>query len=102
MREHSLLARRRGMAQYNFQLRGWPAVIAIAAIGGFTGLKMYLRVRPVDDAVRDAVRVELVKEYSGRGPRDVARILTEAHQGSPVESLPPLVQRDVEFRSIAA
>jgi hypothetical protein len=90
------------MAQYNFQLRGWPAVIAVAAIAGFTGLKVYLRVRPVDDAMRDAVRVELVKEYSGRGPRDVTRILTEAHQGLPVESLPPLMQREVEFTSMAA
>lgn len=92
------------MAQYSFQLRGWPAVVAIAALAGITGVQMYLRVRSVDDAMRDAVRLELLKEYSGRGPRDLARLVTEARQGAPAESLslPPLVQRDVEFTSMAA
>jgi hypothetical protein len=92
------------MAQYTFQLRGWQAVLAIAALGGITGVQMYSRVRPVNDATRDAVRLELQKEYSGRGPRDMARLLGEVREGAPPASLslPPMVQRDVEFRSIAA
>jgi hypothetical protein len=90
------------MAEYNFQLRGWHAFVAIAVVLGFWGIQMYLRVRPVDDAMRDALRSELLNEYSGRGPKDVARLVTEARAGSPVEPLPPLVQRDVEFTSIAA
>jgi hypothetical protein len=92
------------MAQYNFQLRGWPAVLAIAGLAGITGVQMYLRVRPVDDAMRDAVRAELVKDYSGRSSRDLARLVAEARQGAPAESLslPPLVRRDVAFTSIAA
>ncbi len=90
------------MAEYNFQFRGWQAVFALAALLGFWGIQMYLRVRPVDDAMQDAVRVELLKEYSGRGPKDVARLVAEARAGSPVEPVQPLVQRDVEFTSIAA
>jgi len=90
------------MAEYNFELRGWHAVIGITALLGFWGLQMYMRATPVDDAMRDAVRVELLNEYSGRGPKDVARLVTEARAGLPVEPVQPLVQRDVEFNSIAA
>jgi hypothetical protein len=89
------------MAQYTFQLRGWQAVAALVALGGVTGVEMYSRVRPVNDAMRDAVRSELLAEYSGRGPRDIARFVAEARAGEPVEPVPALVQRDVEFASMA-
>jgi hypothetical protein len=90
------------MAEYNLQLRGWQAFIAIPLLLGFWGIQTYLRVRSVDDAMRDAVRAELLNEYSGRGPKDVARLVTEAREDSPIEPVQPLVQRDVEFKSIAA
>jgi len=90
------------MAKYNFQLRGWQALVAIPVLLGFWGIQMYLRVCSVDDAMRDAVRAELLNEYSGRGPKDVARLVAEARAGSTVEPVQPLVQRDVEFSSIAA
>jgi hypothetical protein len=56
------------MAEYNIQLRGWHALLAIVAKVAFTGIKMYLRIRPVEDGMRDAIRVELLNEFSGRGP----------------------------------
>ena len=90
------------MPEYNFQLRGWHAVVAIALLLGFFGVKTYLRIRPVDDEMRDAVREELLNEYSGRGPKDIARLVAQARQGSPVGPVPALVQRDVEFTSIQA
>jgi len=90
------------MAEYNFQLRGWHALVGILALVGFMGVKMWLRIRSVDDEMKDAVRVELLKEYSGRGPKDVARIVAEAREGLPIEPVPELVQRDVEFSSIGA
>jgi hypothetical protein len=34
------------MADYNVQLKGWHALLAITALVGFTGFKMYLRVVP--------------------------------------------------------
>jgi hypothetical protein len=90
------------MAQYNIQLRGWHAVAGLVALAGIIGVQMSLRVRPVDDAMRDAVRAELLQEYSGRGPKDIARFVEEARAGSPVEPVPAVVQRDVQFTSIAA
>jgi hypothetical protein len=90
------------MAEYNFQLRGWHALAGIAALLGFLGIEMYVRVRAVDDGMRNAVRERLINEYSGHGPKDIARIVAGARQGSPIEPLPEVVQRDVEFTSIAA
>jgi hypothetical protein len=90
------------MPEYNFQLRGWHALLAIPVLALYLLVTMMAHVRSVDDAMRDAVRQHLLNEYSGRGPKDVARILAEAHDGAPVESLPPEVQRDVEFPSFAA
>jgi hypothetical protein len=90
------------MAEYNFQLRGWHALVGIVAALGFLGGQMYLRVRTVDDGMRDAVRERLLNEYSGRGPKDLARIVAEARAGSPTEPVPDVIQRDVEFTSIAA
>ena len=74
------------MAQYTFQLRGWQAMAAIVLLAGITGVQIYLRVRPVDDAMRDAVRAELLKEYSGRGPKDVTRYLAASARFKPMIS----------------
>jgi hypothetical protein len=90
------------MAEYRIQLRGWQALAGILVVVGFTGVQMYARIRPVNDAMRDAVRTELLKEYSGRGPKDIARFVAEARAGLPVEPVPPVVQRDVGFTSVAA
>jgi hypothetical protein len=90
------------MAEYNFQLRGWHAIVGILAVLGFVGIQMYLRVRTVDDGMRDAVRERLINEYSGRSPKDIARIVAEAREGSPIEPVPEIVQRDVEFKSMGA
>ena len=87
---------------YNFQLRGWHAVVAIVALLGFFAIQMVLRVRTVDDGVRNAVRERLLNEYSGRGPKDIARIVEEVRQGSPIEPVPEAVQRDIQFISMAA
>ncbi len=93
---------RSGMAEYNIQLRGWHALVGIGALLAFVSVQIYLRVRTVDDGMREAVRERLLNEYSGRGPKDVARIVAEAREGSPIEPVPEVVQRDVEFTSIAA
>jgi hypothetical protein len=90
------------MAEYKFQLRGWHAILGIVALLGFFGIQTYLRVHPVEDGMRDAVRETLLNEYSGRGPKDVARILAETREGAPIETLPEVVQQDVQFTSITA
>jgi hypothetical protein len=90
------------MAEYNFQLRGWHALVGIAALIAYSGIQMCLRLRTVDDGMRSAVRERLLDEYSGRGPKDIARIVAEARQGSQIEPVPEVVPRDVQFTSIAA
>lgn len=90
------------MPQFSFQLRGWYAIVAVLAVLLYAGGTMIVRVRSVDDAMRDAVRERLLNEYSGRGPKDIARIVAEAREGAPVESVPPVVPRDVAFTSITA
>jgi hypothetical protein len=90
------------MPEYNFQLRGWQAIAAIVALLGFFGIKAALHVRPINDEMRAVVRERLLNEYSGRGPRDLARMVQEAREGLPVETPPPVIQRDVEFNSIVA
>jgi len=90
------------MPEYNFQLRGWHALLGVLALGVYLLGTVFVHVRSVDDSMRDAVRQRLLAEYSGRGPKDVARIIAEAREGAPVESLPPEVQRNIDFRSFAA
>lgn len=90
------------MATYNFQLRGSHVILGIALVLGVMGFNMYLRILPVDDNMRAALRERLLKEYSGRGVKDVARILSEARAGAPIEDLPEVVQRDVQFTSMGA
>ena len=90
------------MAEYNFQFRGWHILVGIAAVVGFFGIQTYMRIRTVNNGLRDAVRERLVNEYSGRGPKDLAWLAAEAREGSPIGPVPEVVQRDVEFTSIAA
>jgi len=90
------------VAERNYQFRGWHALLALVALAGFFGIKMYMHVVSVDEPMRYALREELQKEYSGLGPKDVTRILNEAAEGQPVEPVPTVVQHDIEFKSIAA
>jgi hypothetical protein len=91
------------MPQYNytFQLRGWHMIFGVAILAGYFGISAWLRVRAADEAMRDSVRHYLLNRYSGRSLSDVQRILSEARDGLPVEALPPVQQRDVEFPSFS-
>jgi hypothetical protein len=90
------------MPEYRFQLRGWHAIVAILALALYFGGTMLVHLRPVDDTMRDAVRDRLQNEYSGRGPKDLARLVAEAREGSQVEDVLPLVQHDIVFTSLNA
>ena len=90
------------MAEYRVQLSGWKAIAGIVVVLGLVGGTMALRIRPVDDAMREAIRVYLLNEYSGRGRKDVTRLLAESRQGLPVEPLPEVAPRDVQLPSLAA
>jgi len=79
------------MPEYNIQLRGWHAVVALAALLAVLGISMALRVHPVDDERRAAVRERLLDEYSGRGPKDIARMVEKARAGARVEPAQPRI-----------
>ena len=44
------------MAEYNFQLRGWHAIVGILALAIYLGGTVLVHLRPVDDGMRDAIR----------------------------------------------
>jgi hypothetical protein len=90
------------MAVYNFQLRGWHAIAAAVVLVGYMGITTWMRIQPVEDGMRDALREQLLNEYSGRGTKDVLRILAEARDGKPIEPLPEKIEQDIEFPSIGA
>jgi hypothetical protein len=90
------------MPEHSFQLRGWHSLIGMAMVLVFWAVQIYTRVVPADEAMRAAVKQELLNEYSGRGRKDVARLVAQAREGSRVESVPEFVQRDVELKSISA
>jgi hypothetical protein len=90
------------MAEYNISLRSWHAVLGAFVVVGFLSLQSYLRMRTVDDGMQTAMREKLLNEYSGRSAKDVSRLLAEARDGEPVEPLPEVVPRDVEFTSLGA
>ena len=90
------------MPERLFQLRGWHALVGVVVLCGYWSVSAYSRVRVVDDHMRDAVRQYLLNEYSGRSPRDVQRILSEARSGRPVENLPEVQQHDIQFPSASA
>jgi hypothetical protein len=90
------------MPEYKFELRGWKALAAIIALLGYFVVQVWLRVRPVDDGMRDAVRKELLNECSGRGPKDIARMVANLREGAQPELIPDIVQHDIQFSSVSA
>lgn len=90
------------MPEYKFELRGWKALAAIVALLGYFLVQVWLRVQPVDDRMRDAVRQELLNEYSGRGPKDVARMVANLREGEPPEPIPDIVPHVIQFNSVSA
>ena len=90
------------MPQYNFELRGWHAIVAVVLLLACAAVSTIAHTRSVDDGMREALRQYLLNEYSGRGPADIQRILSEAQNGQNIESSPEVAKRDVEFSSISA
>jgi hypothetical protein len=91
------------MADMRIEVSGWRAiavgVLALAVFGG----RAYRRVENVPDDGREALRTWLVKEYTGRGLKDVAQRLADHRAGLPDQPLElPAVMPQVEFVSLSA
>lgn len=72
------------LAEFEFRLWHWGAVLAVVLAA--TGWTMFLHSRPVDEAMRTAVRERLLHEYADQG--------SQAPGGAP--------DRSIEWRAFGA
>ena len=73
---------------YRFTLTGWKALIALAIVGGWYGLRAYMNMQPVTDDQRQVIEEFLTNEYSGNSPQDLLRRLQAANAGQPADPVP--------------
>lgn len=91
------------MAETRIELTGWKAIVAGLLLLVWFGGRIYTHIPKVPDEGREALRTWLVKDYTGRGPRDVARRLADYRAGNPVQPLDlPAVLPDIELTSVSA
>jgi len=90
------------MAEYRFKLTGWPALSVAALVLAIGAYQLASRFQRVDDAERSALRAWLSKDYQGRGPRDLAKIVLDYRAGHPVEPPPEERPMDIDFVSLSA
>jgi hypothetical protein len=88
------------MPDYKFTLSGWKALVALAIVAAWYGAQVSYRIRPVDDAGRQAIQSWLLRGYRGETPKDLLRKLEDAKAGLPPEPEPPPM--DVQIVSLSA
>jgi len=90
------------MAEYNFTFRGWKALAALALLLAVFAIWYAWRFQSIGEAGRAALAEWLLKDYSGRGQKDVAKIIQDYKAGLPVQPLPEIKPMDIEFTSLSA
>lgn len=91
------------MAQTRIELSGWKAVAVAAVILAVSGIRFSMRFQTVTDEGRETLRTWLVNDYEGRGPKALAKLVTDYRAGLPVHSPErPTVAPQVEFVSLGA
>ena len=91
------------MAETRIELTGWKAIVAGLLLLGWFGVRVYLHLPKVTDEGCEALRTWLVKDYTDRGPRDVAQRVADYRAGKPMQPLDlPAVLPNVEFMSVSA
>jgi hypothetical protein len=91
------------VAETRIELTGWKAIVAGLLLLVWFGGRIYTHIPKVPDEGGEALRTWLVKDYTGRGPRDVARRLADYRAGNPVQPLDlPAVLPDIELTSVSA
>jgi hypothetical protein len=91
------------MAEIRVELTGWKAIVAAVLFVCMFAVRVYLHVPKVPDEGREELRTWLVKDYTGRGPRDLAQRVADYRAGKPVQPLDiPAVLPDVELVSVSA
>jgi hypothetical protein len=91
------------MAETRIELTGWKAIVVAVLILGVSGYRVYSRFQTVSDNGRGALREWLVKDYTGRGPKALAKRVADYRAGLPDQPLEvPAVEPHVEFVSLSA
>jgi hypothetical protein len=100
---NSLVVERRTVAETHIELTGWKAVVVAVLILGVSGYRISTRIRTVNDEGQQALRTWLAKDYTGRGPKDLAKRVADYRAGLADQPLKaPAKQPDVELVSLSA
>ena len=91
------------MGETRIELTGWKAILMAVIILGVTGYRVYSRFPTVNDEGRAALRAWLVKDYTGRGMKDLAKRVADYRAGLPDRPIvAPAVEPNVELVSLSA
>jgi len=91
------------MAETRIELTGWKAIVVAVLVLGVAGYRFYSRFQSVSDDGRGALREWLVKDYTGRGPKALAKRVADYRAGLPDQPLEvPAVDPHVDFISLSA
>jgi hypothetical protein len=91
------------LAETRIELTGWKAIVIAVLILGVSGYRVYSRFQTVSDGGRAALREWIVKDYTGRGPKALAKRVADYRAGLPDEPLEvPEVLPNVDFVSLSA
>jgi len=91
------------MAETRIELTGWKAIVVAVLVLGVAGYRFYSRFQSVSDNGRGALREWLVKDYTGRGPKALAKRVADYRAGLPDQPLKvPAVEPHVDFVSLSA
>jgi hypothetical protein len=91
------------VTETRIELTGWKAIVVGVLILGVSAYQIYSRFQSVSDGGQQALREWLVKDYTGRGPKALAKIVADYRAGLPtLPSDRPAVDPQVEFVSLSA
>jgi hypothetical protein len=91
------------VVETRIELTGWKAIVVGVLILGVSGYRISTRFRTVNDEGQQALRNWLVKDYTGRGPKALAKRVADYRAGLPDQPLEvPTVMPHVDFVSLSA
>jgi hypothetical protein len=90
------------VAETRIELTGWKAIMVAVLILGVSGYRISTRFRTVNDEGQQALRTWLEKDYTGRGPKALAKRVADYRAGLPDQPPEvPAVMPHVEFVSLS-
>jgi hypothetical protein len=91
------------MPDTRVELTGWKAMAALAIVLAFSGYRIVSRFQTVPENGKQELRAWLIKDYTGRGPKDLARRVADYRAGLPDKPADlPAVAPNVGFTSLSA